>query len=204
MLKILLSTVIISSAFAVSVQVKKADVIASINTQEIVLKKGDTKELQEGTTLCYVKGTGKLVLPALKRQLKKEGRCLIIPLTEATASNYINDLKNRATVAIWNSKENVRHGAGTKGETEFENQGAFVLMLQQKELLIYGKEFGPLPVLVVLKDKTGKGIMSFENEESTTTLVRIGKDKLTTGMRIDIYNGFKELLLSKNIVIEDE
>jgi hypothetical protein len=202
MRKIVLSALLVSSLFAVDMQVKKGDVIVNINTQEVAFKKGSKSVLSEGTTICYVSGKGKVVIPELKKQLKKAGRCLMVPIAEGSVTTYMQDMKNKATVAFWDSSESVRHGAGTKGQTEFNNDGAFVLTPDQKELVIFGKEFGPLPVVVVLQDADGNEIMSFENEESETTLVHIGKQTLKTGMSVEVYNGFEELMLSKKVVVE--
>jgi hypothetical protein len=202
MKKIVLGLCLTVSLFAVDIEVKKGDVLVSINAQEVKFKKGDKSALEEGTTICYKSGEGKVAIPELKKQLKKPGRCLMIPISEGSATSYIADMKNKATVAFWDSSESVRHGAGTKGQTEFDTEGSFVVKSEEKELLIYGKEFGPLPVLVVLKDEAGSELMSFENEESETTLVRIGKQNLKTGMSLEIYNGLEELMLSKKVVVE--
>ncbi|WP_428739696.1 hypothetical protein [Sulfurimonas sp.] len=201
--KIALAGLAVSSLFAVDMQVKKGDVVLNINTQKVSLAKGTVQELSEGTTLCYVGGDGKVVIPSYKKQLKKAGRCFTIPLSNNSATSYLADIQNKANVAFWDASENVRHGAGTKGETKFENDDAFVLTADQKELIIYGKEFGPLPVTVSLKDKDGKEVLSFENEDSEITLVRIGKEQLKTGMRIEVYNGFEEFILNKKIIVED-
>jgi len=202
MLKIITGISLVTSLFAVEMTVKKDDVVVSINTQQIRLQKGQKQELAGGSTICFVDGKGKVVIPELKKQLKKPGRCLMVPLAEGSVTSYVADMKHKASIALWDSSESVRHGAGTKGQTEFENDGAFVLTPTQEELVIFGKEFGPLPVVVVLKDANGNELMSFENEESKTTLVHIGKHNLKTGMKVEVYNGFEELMLSKKVVVE--
>jgi len=204
MKKILLVGLLISSVFAVEMKVKKADVIVSINTQEVKLKKGDVKNLQEGTTICFLSGKGKVAIPDLKKQLKKPNRCLMIPISDSAVQSYASDIKGKLEVAFWDSSESVRGGKGTKGETTFESEGSFVLSPEQNELIVFGKEFGPLPVLVVLKDKDGNEVMRFENEESETTIIRIAKKQLATGMVVEVYDGFEALLLSKPVVIEGD
>lgn len=202
MKKLILLSLVVSSLLSVEMKVKKGEVLVSINAQEVSLQKGDVRELAEGTTICYLSGKGKVAFPALKKQLKKPKRCLMVPISESSAQTFASDIKDKLTIAFWDSSESVRHGAGTKGETEFDSEGAFILTPEQSELLIYGKEFGPLPVLIVLKDESGEEVLSFENEDSETTIVHIGKSQLTTGMTLEIYNGFEELMLSKNIIIE--
>jgi len=204
MKRLILLSLLVSSLLAVEMKVKKAEVFVSINAQKVSLQKGDVKELVEGTTICYLRGKGKVIFPSLKKQLKKPKRCLLIPISESAAQTYAGDIKNKLTVAFWDSSESVRHGAGTKGETEFESEGSFVLTPKQNELLIYGKEFGPLPVLIVLKDENGAEVLSFVNEDSETTIVSIGRGQLHTGMSLDIYNGLEELLLSKKIILESK
>jgi len=204
MKKVLLLGLLISSVFSVEMKVKKADVMVSINTQEFKLKKGDVQNLEEGTTICFLSGKGKVVIPALKKQLKKPKRCLMIPISDSAVQSYASDIKGKLEVAFWDSSESVRGGKGTKGETTFESEGSFVLTQDQNELIVFGKEFGPLPVIVLLKDKDGNEVMSFENEESETTIVRIGRKQLNTGMTVEVYDGFETLLLSKTVIIEEK
>lgn len=202
MKKLILLSLVVSSLLAVEMKVKKGEVIVSINAQKVSLQKGDVKELAEGTTICYLSGKGKVAFAALKKQLKKPKRCLMIPISESSAKSFASDIKNKLTIAFWDSSESVRHGAGTKGETEYESEGAFVLTPEQNELVIYGKEFGPLPVSVVLTNKEGNEVAVFENEESEVTLFRISRYLLENEMKLEIFNGFEELMLSKKIVVE--
>lgn len=201
MIKLVMLVTLVSSLFAVEAKVKKADVVLSIDTKEVSLKKGSVVELTEGTTVCFVSGKGKFVIPALKKQLKKPKRCLMIPISQSELVSYTEDIKNKLTVAFWDSSESVRHGSGTKGETEYDSNENLVVSENQKELFIMG-EFGPLDVLVVLRDSDGEEVLVFENSDSDVTIVRIAKEQLKSGMKLEIYNGFEDLLLSKNIVVE--
>ena len=201
MFKLMIFLALTSSLFAVSAKVKKADVIVNINTKEVSLKKGSTIELSEGTNICFVGGEGKLVIAELKKQLKKPKRCLIIPISESQALSYATDIKNKLTVAFWDSSESVRHGAGTKGEAQYDSSQDLVIGENQSELLFMG-EFGPLEVLVILRNSEGQEILVFENSDSDITIIRIAKEQLQTGMRLEVYNGFEKLILSKRIIIE--
>lgn len=202
MKKIVLMSLVVSSLFAVEMTVKRNDVVVNINTQEFHFKKGDIQELSEGSTICFISGKGKVVIPELKKQLKKPNRCFMIPISESTASNYAADIKNKLTVAFWDSAESVRHGAGTKGETKYESAEPFVVTSEQKELIIYGKEFGPLPVTAKLINQEGKEVLVFENDDSETTIFHINKDFLKDGMKLEIYNGFEELMVRKKLTLE--
>jgi len=202
MQKLLLIGLMISSLSAIDVKVKKGDVNLSINTHKLSMQKGQTRELKEGSTICYVSGDGKLVIKELRVQLKKAGRCVMIPISKESASSYMVDMKNKMKIAFWDSTESVRHGVGTKANTEFDSSKNIFITAQQKELLLYSKEFGPLPVNVMLKDKNGQVLMNVENESSDITIVHIAKGQLKTGMHIEVYNGFDELLLSKKIIVE--
>ena len=174
-----------------------------LNGEKTSLKAGERKEVAEGTTLCYGGGEGKVVIPALKRQLKKTGQCLMVPLSESGAAHYASALKSMANIAFWDSTESVRHGAGTKGETAYEKEGVIVLGKDQNELVIAGKEFGPLPVTAVLKSPDGKEVARYENDESEVTVFRIGRNTLSDGMKIELYNGFEELMLTRRIRIDE-
>ncbi|MBA3025264.1 MAG: hypothetical protein FP820_02515 [Sulfurimonas sp.] len=203
MYKSLLSLALASSLFAVSVEIKKSDVTLSLNTQELTLQENATRNVEEGSTICYLSGEGKINIPALKRQLKKTGQCLMIPISQSTADQYIKSIKDMTTIAYWDPSENVRHGAGTKGELEYESKELHIAK-GQAELIINGKEFGPLPVVALLKDKEGNEIAKFENEESDTTFFRISRYFLNKSARLEIYDGFDKLLLSQKIILEAE
>jgi len=195
--------VFVSSLYSsVAIEVKKADVLISINGQELAVKKGEHKELADGVTLCYEGGDGKVVIKKLKKQLKKEGRCLLVPVDKSQATTYIADMKHKMVVAFWDGTQSVSHGAGTKGVRTYNNEGSFVLTPKQKELVIYSEEFGPLPVTLIIKDKQGQEVMRFENDESEITLIHIDKKRLQTGMTLTVFNGFDEPILKKAIIVE--
>jgi len=201
---LLIGSVLVSTLSAVNVKVKKADVLASINTQEVLLKKGEVKNLQEGTTICYMDGKGKLTFKELKKQLKKKGRCLMIPLDKSDSKSYLEDMKHKFEVAYLDSSESVNHGTGTKGQATFKEDGELLIKAKDSELVIYSEEFGPLPVSIILKDKDGNEVMEFENDESDVTFIRIAKDSLKTGMTLEVYNGFEEPLMQRKIIVEEE
>ena len=201
MLRFICLALLASPIFAMTIYVSKGDVLISENSKDLLLKNGASKEVASGATLCYKSGKGKVKIPELKRQLKKPGRCIMIPLEESAVNKQIDSIKNMVKVSFWDSSESVKHGVGTKGETEFEDTGAIIVSKEQKELIIYGKEFGPLPVRIVLKDKKGNEVSVFENEESEITMFRINRQQLHSGMSIEIYNGFDELLINKNIIV---
>ena len=201
MFKIVVLAALMSSLFAIEAEVKKENIVVNIDTKDVSLNKDSVIDLKEGSTVCFVRGKGKLVIPLLKKQLKKPHRCLMVPISESELLSYTTDIKNKLTVAFWDSSESVRHGTGTKGATEYDSSKNIVVHKHQTELLVMG-EFGPLQVLVTLVDETGKEILVIENSDSDVTIVKIARNKLKRGMRLNIYNGFEELLLSKKIVIE--
>ena len=201
MFKVLLLAALTSSLFAVEAEVKKASIIISVDSKKLSLKKGSRVELKEGNSVCFISGNGKLVLPSLKKQLTKPKRCVTISSSESKLLSYAQDMKNKLTVSFWDSTESVRHGTGTKGKTEYDSSENIVIGKNQKELFVIG-EFGPLDVQVVLRDSDGEEVLVFENSDRDLTLVRIPKKQLKTGMSLEVYNGFEDLLLSKKIVVE--
>lgn len=202
MFKYIILLAVTSSLFAVQATVKKADIVVNINAKEMALKKGASIELPEGSTVCFVSGKGKLAIKALKKQLKKPKRCLMVPISKSQAISYMADVKKKLTISLWDSSESVRHGAGTKGQTEYDTSAPLVVKADQKELLVTG-EFGPLDVLVVLLDKEGNEVIAVENSDSDMTIVRIAREQLQTGMTLKISNGFEEVVVSKKIVVEE-
>lgn len=197
MLKVLLLFIVVGSVYAVELVVKKADVEVNINSQKLTLSKGKKINLEEGSTICYLAGKGKIVISELKKQLKKPGRCLSVPISESMAEVYMKSLKKAIVTNFLDSTERVKHGVGTKGI----NNGAQI-GFTETELVIISEEFGPLPVTAVIKDESGEELYSFENEESDVTAFRISKSLLKPGMVVEVYNGFEEFLLDEKIVIQ--
>ena len=196
---LLLLGFMISPMLALTIQGQNADVTIAINSQEMVLKSGDTKEILEGSTLCFISGEGSIKIPELKRQLKKNGQCIMLPSSDNSVASHANSLKTLASSALWDSSENVKHGTGTKGVAEFEKGGTFTLSKEQTELVLYAKEFGPLPVVAIVKNAQNQEIIRLENEDSTETLFRIPKKLLESGMQLEVFNGLDEKLISKKI-----
>lgn len=201
MIKLVLVATLVSSLFAIEGKVKKADIVLNIDTKEISLKKGSVLELKDGSNVCFVSGKGKFVVPTLKKQLKKPKRCFMVPISKSELAGYTAEIKNKLTVAFWDSSESVLHGAGTKGMKKYDSSKVLIVGPNQQELFVIG-EFGPLEVSAILREKDGTEILSFENTKSDITIIRIAREQLKSGMRLEVYNGFGELLLNKRIVVE--
>jgi len=202
MYKMLLLGLMVSPMLALTIQGQNGDVTVSINAQEITLKNNEIKEISEGATLCFVSGEGSVKIPDLKRQLKKSGQCIMTPSSESAVATQMNALKSMANSSLWDSTEKVKHGVGTKGTAEFEQGGTFTLSKEQTELVLHAKEFGPLPVIAIVKNAQNQEVIRLENEENTVTLFRIPKKLLSSGMQLEVYNGLDEKLISKKIVLE--
>ncbi|WNY97959.1 hypothetical protein SUSP_000377 [Sulfurospirillum sp. 'SP'] len=189
----------ISPLLALTIQGQNADVTITINSQEIVLKNGETKEILDGSTLCFISGEGSIKIPELKRQLKKNGQCIMLPVSNNSITSQVNSLKTLASTSLWDSSENVKHGTATKGVAEFEQGGTLTLKKEQTELILHAKEFGPLPVIAIVKNAQNQEIIRLENEDSTETLFRIPRKLLESGMQLEVFNGLDEKLISKKI-----
>ena len=198
----LLLGLMVSPMLALTIQVQNGDVTISINAQEITLKNNETKEVSEGATLCFVSGQGSVKIPDLKRQLKKSGQCIMTPSSEGAVATQMNTLKTMANSSLWDSTEKVKQGVGTKGTAEFEQGGTLALSKEQTELVLHAKEFGPLPVVAIVKTATNQEVMRLENEENIVTLFRIPKKLLSSGMQLEVYNGLDEKIISKKILVE--
>jgi len=198
----ILGTILLTSSilFANSLVVKKADVTVLLNNVEKSLSKGYELALDYGTSVCFKNGKGRVVINK-RIQLKKPGKCYLVPVPKGfDIKDYVTKAKEIVSVAMIDSSESVRHGVSTKGTNDLDDGKDIVLKKDDKDLIVYSEEFGPHPIFVNLKDAKGNILMSVENEENDITFFKVDSSSVKTGYRIEVLNGFEEVLIDKRIV----
>lgn len=200
----ILGTILLTSSmlFANSLLVKKGDVVILLNNVEKSLKKGNELALDYGTSVCFKNGKGRVVINK-RIQLKKPGKCYLVPVPKGfDIKEYMAKAKDMISVAMIDSSETVRHGVSTKGTNDLDDGKDIILKKEDKDLIIYSEKFGPHPVIVNLKDSNGNLIMSLENEENDITFFKVASSSIKTGYRVEVIDGFEEVLIDKKIVKE--
>ena len=202
MKKLLILGVIVSSLFANELVVKKADVNISIGSQQLSLKNGEKLSLNEGDTVCYQSGKGRIVINGTKQLSKRTASCYTLPLPEGfDAKHYANEAAELVSVSFIRSKESVQDGASTKSIAGFDNDD-LLLKKEAKEFVFISDELGPHPVIVNIKNQKGEVVFSMINEESDITLMKVDAGMIQDGYILNVLDGFNGELMTKKIVKE--
>jgi len=185
-----------------SLTVRDANVTISINNEEKQLQKDENLTLDEGSIICFKEGKGRVIINR-SEQLNAEsnGSCVTLALSEDF--NLTKWLKNQKLFAFFSdSIELTTDGVSNRGDTEKEEltQEIYELSSEKKEMVIYSESFGPLPVILTIKDSKDKVIQTFINKESIRTFFRVPVELVDVNYTIQITNRFNRLLLDLIIV----
>lgn len=188
--------------FANGLVVKNGDVVITLNNVEKSLKDKESLALDFGSTVCFKSGEGRVLINE-KIQLKKPNKCYLVPTPkEFDIKDYALKAKDLISVAMIDSTEKVKSGVSTKGVNDLDDGTDIVLKSSAEDLVVYSDKFGPLPIIVNLKDENGNVLMSVENEQSDITLFKVAGNTIKTGYKVEVLNGFDEVLVSKKIIKE--
>ena len=188
----------ITFVFANNLVVRESDVTISLNNQDKNLKKDDELIIDDGTTVCFKSGNGRVIINE-RIQLIKSERCYLIPVSKSfNLDEYLSKAKS-SLVSILNTNENIKHGTGTKGINYLVDEKDIILK-NNNDLIIYSNQFGPCPITINLKNEKGEIIMNVENENNDITFFRISSSNLNTGYSIEVLNGWNEIILNKKVI----
>lgn len=202
-MKVLGSLLVMATfVFANGLVVKNGDVVITLNNVEKSLKDKQSLSLDFGSTVCFKSGEGRVLINE-KIQLKKPNKCYLVPTPkEFDIQEYTLKVKDLISVAMIDSTEKVKSGVSTKGVNELDDGKDIVLKNSAEDLVVYSDKFGPLPIIVNLKDENGNILMSVENEDSDITLFKVAGNSVKNGYRVEVLSGMEEVLINKKIVKE--
>ena len=203
MKKLIIFFLFVCISFANELEIKKAEVTLSINAEEYTFKKGHKLKLEVASNICYINGKGRILINKKVQLFSKTKKCHQLEIPKGfDIGKYLKKNKERFVLAFIESKEKVRNGVATKGSKGFDDKEDILIRKDQKELLLYSKEFGPHPIVVNIKNTQNKIIASFVNEENDITFFKVNASLLKTDYKLEILNGFDEIIVEKKIVKE--
>lgn len=182
-----------------SLIVKESDVMISLNNQTKNLKKDDKLILDNGSTICFKSGNGRVIINE-DIQLMKVGSCETIPVPKSFNWNDTFSKVTTYVVTYLNPSEMVKDGVSTKGINDLDDEKDIILENTVDELILYSKDFGPHPITINLKNEKGEIIISVENKNNDITFFKVLSSTLKTGYLIEVLNGFGESILRKKII----
>ena len=183
--------------------VKDGNVSITINSEEKNLTKDTNISLEEGSVICFKKGSGRIVING-EKQLNSDsnGSCEALAVSEEfNLTKWFNE-KTKGVMAFFSdSKEEKGYGVGARDvKKETVKQETYTLTDGKKEIIIYSESYGPLPVTLTVKDANQTVVQTFVNEKSLKTFFRVSTDLLDVNYTVQVTNAFDEVLLDVLVV----
>lgn len=96
---------LVNTLFAVSIEVKRGDIVVSIESENKILKKNQVLSLSSGNTICVIEGKGQLVINnEVKISTKSRNKCY----TNSNPNNIENqDIISQAKEFLDSSEDSV-------------------------------------------------------------------------------------------------
>lgn len=190
--------------FANHLTVKGGDVTLLINGQEFEIPEDHNLTLKPGMMVCFVKGKGKVVINGKKEMDRRTKECHQVPIDDTfDIRHFLSTAEDKSivkTATVSSSDEDaVIHRGIAVADDGISIPGTITIKPSDKEVVIYDKSYGPLPVTAIIKKADGTVTKKIVNEESTSTLFRIPTRLLNNGFQIEVTNAFGDKLLDKKI-----
>ncbi len=190
--------------FASHLTVKDGDVILLINGQEFEVPEDHNLTMKPGTMVCFVKGRGKVIINGKKELDHKTKECYQVPIDDTfDIKQFLSTAEDKTIVktgTISSSGEDaVIHRGIAVADDGIGVPGTVTIKPSDKEVVIYDKSYGPLPVTLSIKKPDGTVTKKIVNEENTNTLFRIPATILDNDSHIEVTNAFGDILLDKKV-----
>ncbi len=183
--------------FASHLTVKDGDATVLINGQEFKVPEDHNITVKPGTMICFVNGSGTVIIDDKIKLNNKNPDCYQIPLDSDTdVKMLLSSIKDEAVI----STEQEEAPASSRGiEALKVTKGIISLPPSKKEVVIYSESYGPLPVTLSIIKADGTVLREIVNEESAKTLFRIPTSYLDNNSRIEVLNAFGDKLMDKKV-----
>ena len=180
--------------FANLLTVKEGAVEIEVQTQKFFLEKGEKMRVEKGKTICYISGKGRVVIDDTRQLSSKSDSCFTVPVEKGfDIAMYVSALGSGINTLFFDATETTRNGVGAKGLSS-NAKIKKIRLKKEKELIVYGDSYGPLPVSIKVYDKNREEIKSYVNTEQSITLIRIPRSLLSVGHSVKVRNGFGQTL----------
>ena len=211
-LVICLLTLSFSVLFADNLVVKEGDVTLLINGQRINLEKNQSLTLNAGIMICFVEGSGTVLINDKKKLDSNHPDCYQIPVKDDfDIEKFVTSEKNKAVISTGREKyiSDPNRGVIEQGTDTVNtyNSGVPVaetlsLSTKDKEFIIYNDSYGPLPITLNIKKPDGTLVKEIVNEDNSKTFFRIPTVYLENNAQIEVTNVFGDKLLNKQVTIK--
>jgi esterase/lipase superfamily enzyme len=189
----------INYLFSSTLIVEKADVLLLINGQEFTIPKDQNLTLKPGTMVCFLKGNGNVIIDSTIKLNQKNPECYQIPIDNINIDKILTLEKKHAVISTQKIEKSSNNRAAEEIQTE---TGEIIIPSSKKELIIYGEQYGTLPITLNIKDPNGKVIRSITNEENEKSLFRVPTAYLKNGSNIEISNGLGDKMVDQKIIMK--
>ena len=183
--------------FSYQGEVKKADIVLTVNEHEKTLKKGDVISLNAGDIVCYKSGEGRLVIKGdgYKKQLnKKSSLCRDLPVTNGNGEK-INARDVIASVFA-KSKEKSIEGVSRKAVDAETEKIVLNLEKGQKYIRLENDLWGPLPIKFTIIDDNNQKVkeMEYADDDELKASFLIPVSEVNKGYTLKVTNAFGDTL----------
>lgn len=190
--------------FANQLTVKGGDATLLINGQEFNVPEDYNLTLKPGTMVCFVKGSGKVIIDGKKELDHKTKECYQVPVGEDfDIKHFLSTSEDKAVVETAatsaSAKDDSIHRGIAHTDDGLQIPGAVTITPSDKEVIIYDENYGPLPVTLSIKKADGTLVQKMVNEESIKTFFRIPVSQLDNNTKIEVTNAFGDKLLEKKV-----
>ena len=176
--------------------VRDSAVVVLINGEKKILKANTRINLEAGSMICLLEGDGKVTINNNIILNQLDSKCYQVNLSNNFKINDILSSNQQRIINETNSKNR-------SSKTELNNTN-IELNKKDKELIIYDKTYGPLPVTLTVKNPDGSIKQTFVNKENDQTLFRVPGEYLQDNSKIEVTNLFGDLQLKSSITKKSE
>lgn len=169
-------------------EVKKADVVVSINDKQMTLHKGDMHEVTVGSKVEFIEGKGRVIID--KRQMSSRSRVKSYVVPENDKEELYKVVFEDLTSKIKDNRQTAA-GLGRKG---VDGVVEHMFLVTSAFVMIQSEAFGPLPVTASIYNDKNELEVEFINEDKVETLFIFDKNEFKSGSKLVISTDFGEVV----------
>ena len=196
----------VTSLFANSLVVRDANVTVIINAELKSLKKNQELQLEEGSTICFKGGEGKVIINQ-QRQLSADMNLSCISLVLKKEFDIVKWFKNQTQPIVMlfsDVKETTKSGMSREVDstTGQVKQQSYTIPKDKKEMIIYMESLGMRPLTLYIKDSNGEEVRRLVSD-SSKSMFRVGVESVKDGYSLVVVDRMDDVLLDVLLVDEN-
>lgn len=180
--------------------VKDSSVTVTINGVEKELEKGSSLRLEEGSVVCFKKGTGTVILNNKRSLDNQKTKCYQNLINQDfNIETYLKQKKNSVYV-LYSDELKQDKNEYMYISKSLDDGRDLILEGFTKEILLVTKKFKNKPITFVLSDVQGHHILSLKCKNKDITFFKLKTQSLYTGYTLKIFDEYENIVLSKMII----